>query len=90
MRKSVWIVTMDIVFKLSCRYSKLTNSMWFDFLLVLSLGCEIRYYGENCSTCDHCKNNATCGIERGECDSFGCATGYIKTSQSETCQRKAI
>lgn len=60
------------------------------FLLVLSLGCEVGYYGENCSTCDHCKNNATCGVERGECDSFGCATGYIKTSQSETCQRKAI
>ncbi|XP_065938709.1 receptor-type tyrosine-protein phosphatase alpha isoform X2 [Magallana gigas] len=52
------------------------------------LGCEVGYYGENCSrTCDHCKNNATCEVESGECDKFGCATGYIKTSPSETCER---
>lgn len=61
------------------------------FKLVLLLGCEVGYYGKNCSTtCDHCKNNASCGIQSGECDSLGCATGYIKTGQSETCERKTI
>lgn len=67
------------------------NSMIFFLKFVLLLGCEVGYYGENCSrTCDHCKNNATCGVESGECDRFGCATGYIKTSPSETCERKTI
>lgn len=61
---------------------------FFKFFL---LGCEVGYYGKNCSmTCEHCKNNATCGIRNGECDSFGCATGFIKTSPSEACKRKAI
>lgn len=63
--------------------------IWFS--PVLSLGCEVGYYGENCSTtCDHCKNNGTCGIRNGECDSLGCATGYLKKSQDETCKRKAM
>uniref|UniRef100_A0A8W8NUH6 protein-tyrosine-phosphatase n=2 Tax=Magallana gigas TaxID=29159 RepID=A0A8W8NUH6_MAGGI len=51
-------------------------------------GCEVGYYGEDCSKkCDHCKNNASCGIQNGECDRFGCATGYIKKGQSKTCER---
>lgn len=70
---------------------KLTNTMWFDFHLFLTLGCEVGYYGEDCSKkCDHCKNNASCGIQNGECDRFGCATGYIKKGQSKTCERKAM
>lgn len=37
-------------------------------------GCDSGHYGENCSSnCDHCKNNATCGIQNGECDNNGCA-----------------
>ncbi|XP_065938298.1 uncharacterized protein [Magallana gigas] len=41
-------------------------------------GCDSGHYGENCSSnCDHCKNNATCGIQNGECDNNGCAgPGY--------------
>lgn len=63
--------------------------IWFS--LVLTPGCEVGYYGEDCSKkCDHCKNNASCGIQNGECDRFGCATGYIKKSQSKTCERKAM
>ncbi|XP_065938287.1 protein draper-like [Magallana gigas] len=41
-------------------------------------GCETGHYGEDCAKkCDHCKNNATCGIQNGECDDNGCASpGY--------------
>nr|XP_034319766.1 uncharacterized protein LOC105348378 isoform X2 [Crassostrea gigas] len=36
-------------------------------------GCDVGYYGENCSDrCYHCKNNATCGIQHGDCDDSGC------------------
>lgn len=39
------------------------------------LGCETGHYGEDCSKkCDHCRNNATCGIQNGECDHNGCAS----------------
>lgn len=50
------------------------------FLFVFFLGCEVGYYGENCLICDYCKNNVICGVECGECDSFGCVIGYIKMS----------
>nr|XP_022312103.1 receptor-type tyrosine-protein phosphatase U-like [Crassostrea virginica] len=37
-------------------------------------GCDTGWFGFDCSEkCDHCMNNATCGIEQGECDTFGCA-----------------
>ena len=42
-------------------------------------GCDTGWFGVDCSEkCDHCMNNATCGIERGDCDAFGCANFGIQ------------
>lgn len=45
---------------------------------IFYLGCEVGYYGRNCTNkCDHCKNSVTCGVQHGECDALGCINeGY--------------
>lgn len=52
------------------------------------IGCETGHYEEDCSTkCNHCNNNATCGIHNGECDDNGCASsGY----QPPLCKGKPV
>lgn len=50
-------------------YSISVSNIWLQFFT----GCDVGYYGENCSDrCYHCKNNATCGIQHGDCDDSGC------------------
>ena len=40
---------------------------------IMYQGCETGRYGDNCSsTCEHCKNNASCDIVSGACDGNGC------------------
>ncbi|XP_078327558.1 uncharacterized protein LOC111116617 isoform X1 [Crassostrea virginica] len=42
-------------------------------------GCETGRYGVNCtSTCEHCKNNASCDIVSGECDGNGCSNNKLE------------
>lgn len=45
---------------------------------IFYLGCEVGYYGRNCTNkCDHCKNSVTCGVQHGKCDALGCINdGY--------------
>lgn len=45
--------------------------------MLINQGCETGTYGESClKKCYHCKNNATCGIQNGECDGSGCIGLY--------------
>lgn len=57
---------------------ELINNEIFNNQIVLKvhfLGCETGNYGGDCSKkCDHCKNNASCAIQNGECDDIGCAS----------------
>lgn len=55
-------------------------------ICIFDLGCNVGFYGEDCSKkCNHCRNNATCRIQNGECDDLGCSNkGY----QPPSCQRK--
>lgn len=47
------------------------------FIMLINQGCETGTYGESClKKCYHCKNNATCGIQNGECDGSGCIGLY--------------
>lgn len=61
------------------------------FCISLYSGCEKGHYGENCSNnCNHCMNNATCGIRSGQCDDLGCAQGYVANDKSPFCECKAV
>ncbi|XP_052695519.1 uncharacterized protein LOC128173882 [Crassostrea angulata] len=49
-------------------------------------GCNVGYYGENCSKkCDRCSNNTTCGIENGECDALGCSNNGYQPPLCQPC-----
>uniref|UniRef100_A0A8W8NPK4 protein-tyrosine-phosphatase n=1 Tax=Magallana gigas TaxID=29159 RepID=A0A8W8NPK4_MAGGI len=54
------------------------NSPIVEICEVQVFGCEVGYYGRNCTNkCDHCKNSVTCGVQNGECDALGCINdGY--------------
>nr|XP_022311323.1 platelet endothelial aggregation receptor 1-like [Crassostrea virginica] len=42
-------------------------------------GCETGRHGVNCSsTCEHCRNNASCDIMTGECDDNGCSNNKLE------------
>lgn len=50
---------------------------YFIIIMLIIQGCETGTYGESCSKkCNQCKNNATCGIQYGECDGSGCIGLY--------------
>nr|XP_022312100.1 uncharacterized protein LOC111117327 isoform X1 [Crassostrea virginica] len=60
------------------------NSPILEICEVQIFGCDTGRFGVNCSrTCDHCKNKATCGIEHGECDDYGCAVPGLQPSLCE-------
>nr|XP_022312503.1 protein jagged-1-like isoform X2 [Crassostrea virginica] len=49
-------------------------------------GCDLGKYGVNCNkTCNHCKNNATCGVVSGKCNEEGCAHPGFQAPYCQNC-----
>lgn len=63
-----------------CFLFTLFNKLADLFFFLFHPGCDVGFYGENCSkTCGLC-NSGTCDIVTGQCDELGCALPGFQAS----------